>query len=228
MSYCTHLSGCITIKGVTEGDLELLRHALASVVDTGKLCSPLARRLVGLDTKWRKAYCQVGRRVVEVWLRDYEINGDTIEGCAYMGGTRHNVVEQLNWILAWIKAEHPSVRFEGRIEWWDGECQGDSPDWFEIEGDEVKAYKTRIVKVEDNDADSRKMYELFRIEGSVEPVRGDLPHCGYDALISAARREHETHGDADLLLAAWIDDDGRVALSSFTTTELEAVGQPPK
>jgi len=72
-----------------------------------------------------------------------------------------------------------------------------------------------------------RQFELVCVESCVEPRR-----CGsyrnYADLLAAARRERKKRGEADLLLAAWIDDDGRVALSSFTTAELEAGGKPPK
>jgi len=72
-----------------------------------------------------------------------------------------------------------------------------------------------------------RQYELVCVDGCVEPRR-----CGayrnYAALLAAARREREKRGDTDLLLAAWVDDDGRVALSSFSTAELEPCGSQVK
>ena len=72
-----------------------------------------------------------------------------------------------------------------------------------------------------------RQFELVCIEGCVEPRRYG-PFRNYPDLLAAARREWERRGDTDLLLAAWVDDDGRVTLSSFSTGELESDNKLPK
>jgi len=156
VSYCTHLCGCIEIKGVPEADAEALRVALELV--TGDINgeadiagNPLAVRLLSLDTPWRRAEAFDREAKEDVRLRDYAIDhdGDSawIRGVAWESGSRDHVLCQLNWILAWIKAEHPHAAFAGRVEVWDGEGGCEPPEWLEAEGEAVKAYRTRIVKV---------------------------------------------------------------------------------
>ena len=64
--------------------------------------------------------------------------------------------------------------------------------------------------------------ELYRIDGCVEPCRIGGPHPDYPALLAAARWADAGSGREDLLLAAWIDGGGRIALSSFSANELES------
>ena len=69
-----------------------------------------------------------------------------------------------------------------------------------------------------------RQFELVCILGCVEPIKIGGVHQNYSGLLTAARREWKKRGEEDLLLAAWIDDDGRIALSSFSTAELEPGG----
>ena len=156
MGYCTHLCGGIEIKGIREADAEALLEALELLTndingDADIDGNPLAVRLRDLDTPWRKAEGLCRKEKEDVRLRDYAIDHDGdnawIRGVSWEGGSRDHVFHQLNWILAWIKAEYPAARFEGRVEVWDGEGGCEPPDWLEPEGDVVKAYRTRIVKV---------------------------------------------------------------------------------
>ena len=73
-----------------------------------------------------------------------------------------------------------------------------------------------------------RQYELFQIFRAVEPRRIGGPYRDRAALIAAARREREKRGDADVLLAGWITNAGRMALVSFSTRELEPGGNPTK
>ena len=73
-----------------------------------------------------------------------------------------------------------------------------------------------------------RQFELVCVAGCVDPIKIGGVYQDYAALLAAARRERGKRGDTDLLLAAWVDGDGRVALSSFTTAELEPGGNPVK
>ena len=73
-----------------------------------------------------------------------------------------------------------------------------------------------------------RQYELFQLFRAVEPRRIGGPYKDRVSLIAAAQREREKRGDADVLLAGWITNAGRMALVSFTTRELEPGDKPKK
>jgi len=67
-----------------------------------------------------------------------------------------------------------------------------------------------------------KRYEIFKVEGCVDPCRIGGPYNDYPALLVAARKAHAESKAEDLLLYGEIDAAGRPALESFTNAELEA------
>jgi len=67
-----------------------------------------------------------------------------------------------------------------------------------------------------------KNYELYKIEGCIEPYRIGGPYKDYPTLLVATRKAHAESKAEDLLLYGEIDAAGRPALESFTNAELEA------
>jgi hypothetical protein len=126
--------------------------ALASATNDEESADPATRRLLDLDTPWRKARCIFSGREEDVALFDFAIDceGESVEivGLPWEGGTRQHLLNQLNWVLAWLASEAPGATFTGHMEEWDGEGGCYSPAWFEVEGSEVREYPTQVVKLE--------------------------------------------------------------------------------
>ena len=152
MGYCSHLYGSISVHGITRDQVEKMRVALASASDGNKPTDPATRRLLDLDTPWRKARCIFSGREEDVALFDFAIDCEDedamIVGLPWEGGTRRHLLNQLNWVLAWVSAEHPGATFSGHIEEWDGEGGCYPPAWYEVEGGVAREHQTQIVKLE--------------------------------------------------------------------------------
>ena len=152
MSYATHLFGSFKIHGVPRDMAEKLRDALESARRGEKGNDPEIKSPLDFETEWRQVKSSFTNEMEDVELYDFVLDraGKTllIVGVPYEGGTRNNLLHQLNWIMAWIAESAPEASFAGRIEEHDGEGECFPPTWFEPDGGVAREYQTKIVKVE--------------------------------------------------------------------------------
>ena len=153
MSYATDLAGCIAAEGVPEKEGEEMAAAL-DMIGRGNTesQSALARRLLDMETEW-KTRTEDGR-THEVRHNDFYLewcDGNLwITGTEYMGGTRRDVLWQLNWIMAWIRLCCPGAKFSGVIIESDPQVSGEDADvWYEPDesgGAFCEAWATKTVR----------------------------------------------------------------------------------
>ena len=159
MGYATYLSGLIEVQGVDEAEFTKLNQAMDEIqtrrCEHQEVGEP-ARQFLDLPTVWKKQRKKDGS-IEEVRINgfEFELEWDSerkvmsIVGTEYFGGTRRDVLRQLNWIMEWIRARNPEAKFGDQISWIDGGGAEDPPIWFEPDpggGAFCLAYRTKLVK----------------------------------------------------------------------------------
>ena len=164
MSYCTHILDHITITGVPADDLALMPDVLYNAIaHEGGYGLPkltprgeeLLNALRTLDTphRWNTYWKQ--DPPPEIALEDFrfEVSGSELwlMGTDYIGGTRGNLDQQINWILAWLRHLYPDAKFSGQVEEWDDEQPGTAPTWYVVNGATVDIVATMVVPYEEKE-----------------------------------------------------------------------------